>query len=75
MLRFEPGPPGTGFIFRRRVRAYKPERDWVATAEKQIRVMAQREIDDLTDLVTQVLEREERGYASRPRKITVRRMG
>lgn len=52
MLRFEPGPPGSGFILKRRVRAYHPQRDWVRAAESHLKRLA----DDIGELVGDELQ-------------------
>jgi hypothetical protein len=74
MLRFEPGPPGSGFIYRRRVRAYHPGRDWVKSAEDGIQGMSDRAWQDITSAVEQILRRDAgRPIASRARRVTVQR--
>lgn len=67
MLRFEPGPPGSGFMYRQRVRAYHPGRDWVRTADEDIQGMADYGFKRLTDEIEKVLQGE-----SAPRKVTIR---
>jgi hypothetical protein len=82
MLRFEPGPPGSGFIYRKQVRAYRPARDWVLEAEVRIREGAQDAIDQFTEYIQERLEREawrktgDAGNAmkSSRRKIKIRRL-
>lgn len=74
MLRFEPGPPGSGFIFRRGVRAYHPKRDWVKAADPKIEVMATKGWEAVTDAIEQILERERgRPVRSRARRVVVQR--
>src|SRR5262245_25314265 len=55
MLRFEPGPPGSGFIYRRAVRAYRPGRDWIRESESDIQDVADFAFRKVTREVEKVL--------------------
>jgi hypothetical protein len=35
-LRFEPGPSGSGFVYRRRVGPYHPSHDWIGATEPEV---------------------------------------
>jgi hypothetical protein len=73
-LRFEPGPPGSGFIFRHRVRAYKPTVDWITAAEPDVRKVADIEFQRMTDDITDMIERARAatGRSFAPRRAVVR---
>jgi hypothetical protein len=61
MLRFEPGPPGTGFIYRRAVRAYRPGRDWVRASDTEIQDVADFGFRKVTREVEKVLNSDSAG--------------
>ena len=57
MLSFEPGAPGSGFRYRRRVRAYHPKRDWVRASTEEIKVMSEFNFREVTKAVESYLKR------------------
>jgi hypothetical protein len=71
MLKFEPGPPGSGFRYRRRVRAFRPKGDWVRAASDRIQQSSEDFFQEFTDEVQQVLLREDRKIQSKRRRVTV----
>lgn len=50
-LGFEPGPPGSGDIYRHSVRAWKPRGDWVKRSFPEVEKAAQEEMEKITDWV------------------------
>lgn len=50
-LAFEPGLPGSGFIYRHSVRAYHPRGDWVGESIPEIQQLAQKESDKITNWI------------------------
>lgn len=68
MLRFEPGPPGSGLLYRRRVKAYRPKRDWIRASEEEIQIMADFNFREVTKEIEKVLKS---GKPSARRRATV----
>lgn len=70
-LRFEPGPPGSGFMYRHSVRAYRPGRDWVAEAIPEIERLGDAEFENITSWIDYFMNDSPR--PSGARRVSVRR--
>lgn len=74
MLAFEPGAPGSGITYRRRVRAYRPKADWVKASEEDVRESSQLIMDEITEAIDELFRgNRARGKRGGGRLVSIRR--
>jgi hypothetical protein len=71
MLKFEPGPPGTAFIYRKRVRAFKPRGDWVEKPAQRILKAGDAEWERITGDIQDAIERRGSSVIPKARRMSV----